>query len=128
MNKVFVDTSVWIEYFKNGHDLLVLDELINDDRICINKIVLAELIPFLEDRNEKELIDILQNIDEIPLEIDWDDIIGYQVLNLQNKIRRVGIPDLIIMQSVLENNIELMTLDRHFILMKSIHKLKLFSF
>src|SRR5437016_3887162 len=128
MSKVFVDTSVWIEYFKKGDDLLVLDELINDDRICINKIVLTELIPFLEDRKEKELINILRHIDEIPLEINWDDIIRYQIKNLQNKIRSVGIPDLIIMQSVLENNVELMTLDRHFILLKSIHKLKLFSF
>jgi predicted nucleic acid-binding protein len=126
MRKILIDTSVWIEYFRNADNVLVLDELINQDRICINEIILAELIPFLEERKEKTLIDILQSIDLIPLQINWNEIIEYQIKNLKNNIRKIGIPDLLIIQNVIKNDIELLTLDRHFILMKAIHKFNLY--
>jgi len=126
MKKVLIDSSVWIGYFKKANDLVALNELIDKDRICTNKIILAELIPYLEEKKENELIDILQSIEEIPLEIDWEKIIDYQIKNLRNNIRKIGIPDLIILQNVIENDLELFTLDKHFSLMKGVHKFNLF--
>jgi len=63
MKKVLVDSSIWIEYFKGSGNFSELDELIGKDLICINKVILTELIPFLHERKEYELIDILQSID-----------------------------------------------------------------
>ena len=40
-----VDTSVWIDYFRNGITADMVDTLIKEDELCINDVILAELIP-----------------------------------------------------------------------------------
>ena len=47
---VLVDTSVWIEYFKNGNNLDKLDFLIDENLVLINDLILSELVPFLRIR------------------------------------------------------------------------------
>jgi len=127
MRRVLVDSSVWIDYFRNSDSPLVLNKLIDEGSLCVNNVIIAELVPFLQERNENELIDILKSIDEVYLSINWKEIIDLQVRNLRNNIRRVGIPDLIILQNVIQNNLELYTLDNHFSLMNKVHKFKLFK-
>ena len=56
---VLVDSSVWIEYFKGNQEVLLLNNLIDTNSICINDIILAELLPAINHKNEKELKDIL---------------------------------------------------------------------
>ncbi|ELR69638.1 hypothetical protein C900_04863 [Fulvivirga imtechensis AK7] len=55
----------------------------------------------------------------IPLNIDWPIIRKYQEINLSNGINKVGIPDLIILQQVVEHKLPLFTYDKHFHLMKN---------
>jgi hypothetical protein len=43
---VLVDSSVWIEYFRNGNNLNELDILIDENLVLINDLILSELIPF----------------------------------------------------------------------------------
>ncbi len=50
-----------------------------------------------------------------------------QTQNLKNGINKVGIPDLIIAQNVIDNNLELYTFDHHFKLMSTLHGFRLFS-
>lgn len=48
-----VDTSVWIDYFKGAGDD-GLERLIKADDICVNDVVLAELLPSVEKRGESK--------------------------------------------------------------------------
>jgi predicted nucleic acid-binding protein len=116
--KVLVDSSVWIDYFKSG-GLPNLDRLIQEDLVCINELILTELLPYLELKKEYDVIDSLITFELIPLNIDWDIIRDYKLMNLKTGINKVGIPDLIILQQVIDQNISLFSLDKHFKLMQS---------
>ena len=126
---VLVDTSVWIQYFNNKKNKQTdaVDNLIDDNQICINNLILSELIPFLRLQRKSSLIELLQTIRNIPIHIDWNEIIELQYSNLKNGINKVGIPDLIILQNVLNNSLELFTFDKHFYLMSKYFDLSLFK-
>ncbi|GGF17672.1 PIN domain-containing protein [Echinicola rosea] len=113
---VLVDSSVWIDYFKKGENRL-LDNLIEEDLVCTNELILTELGPFLNHLGRADIWDSLQALPVIPLNIDWELIRRYQSINLQNGINKVGIPDLIILQQVIEEKITMFSFDKHFKLM-----------
>ncbi len=117
--KVLIDSSVWIEYFKKG-GIPKLDRLIEEDLVCINELILTELAPALLMKKEAEILEGLQAIEMIPLNIDWDIIREYQLMNLKNGINKVGIPDLIILNQVIDRRISLFSFDKHFQLMQNI--------
>ncbi|MFY0601867.1 MAG: PIN domain-containing protein [Cyclobacteriaceae bacterium] len=116
-NRVLVDSSVWIEFFR-GSTSPNLDRLIEEDLICTNDIILTELIPSLIKNGNKEAANSLLSIHRVPLDINWDIIREYQVLNLKKGINKVGIADLIIIQQVIFDKLTLHTLDKHFQLMQ----------
>ena len=117
---VLVDTSVWIDYFRGGNDSIQMDFLIDENLLVTNELILAELIPFLKVRNEKRLINLLQNISKLDLSINWNEIIDYQCKCLSSGLNGVGIPDLLIAQNAKQNNCKIYTLDGHFDLMSTI--------
>ncbi len=104
-----------------------LGSLISDNQICTNEIILAELVPFLEIKNQTGIIEGLLHLDRIPLEINWSIITNYQIINLKNGINKVGIPDLIILDNVISNNLILFTEDKHFKLMSKYINVTMFS-
>ena len=114
---VLVDSSVWIEYFKSG-GVDKLDRLIEEDLACVNELILTELMPAATLKQETDILDGLQALSMIPLTIDWEIVRDYQLMNLQNGINRVGIPDLIILQQVIDQKITLFSFDKHFQLMQ----------
>ena len=122
---VLVDSSVWIDYFRNGNDRM--DSLIEEDLVVTNEIILSELIPSLKLQKQEEVIESLLSLDSAELNIDWELIRQYQILNLQNGINKVGIPDLIIIQQTIEQNLYLFSLDKHFKLMQKHFDFKLFE-
>ena len=124
---VLVDTSVWIEYFKGSARSAVLKKLIHNNTLCINNLVLAELIPSINLKKESELKRLLLTINQIDIEIDWDEIIDMQTKNLLNGINKVGIPDLIIAQNAINNDLFLFSFDKHFSLMSDLFGLKMFT-
>jgi len=124
---VLVDTSVWIEYFKGNSISLPLEKLIDFNNICINDLILAELIPSINHKKEDELKEILYNISKVIIEVDWINIIHMQTKNLKNGIKNVGISDLIIAQNAIDNDIEIYAIDKHFRLMSEIHPIKIFT-
>jgi len=115
--KVLVDSSVWIEYFRSGK-VESLDRLVEEDLVVTNDVILTELIPALSAQNQKVVIESLEHLEQIRVRIDWDLIRKYQTINLKKGVNKIGIPDLIILQQVIENNLTLYTLDKHFKLMK----------
>ena len=117
MKRILVDSSVWISYFKDKSAHQIMDEFISNNQICINNLILSELVPFLQIKKEKKVIELLLEIENVQLRIDWEYIIQLQIQNLNNGIYKVGIPDLIIIDNVIHNNLILFTEDKHFKLM-----------
>ncbi len=84
----------------------------------MNELILAELTPPLLVRGERKLVSVLNAIERIPLSVEWDGIIQLQATCLRNGINKVGIPDLIIAQHAIQNELALLSLDKHFVLMR----------
>lgn len=117
MKNILVDSSVWIEYFRGKKEAAALDELIDRNQLCINNLILSELIPFLRIKKESALIKILMTVKNINVKIDWEEIIDFQEINLRNGLNKIGIADLIIVQNVRDNDLCLYSLDKHFEMM-----------
>ena len=115
MNQILLDTSIWIEYFRYSDKYSIVSELIKENQICINELILAELMPYLYVKKENEIIESLKLIEKIEIRINWEMIIQMQIKNLKNGINKVGIPDLILAQNVIDNDLILFTIDKHFI-------------
>lgn len=115
--KVLVDSSIWIDYFSSGK-YPELDFLIEEELACINELIFTEIAPLLMMKKEENLLEGLRAIERIPMNIDWRIVRHYQLMNLENGINKVGIPNLIILQQVIDEKISLFSLDKHFPLMK----------
>jgi hypothetical protein len=127
MSKVLVDSSVWISFFKGEEDGKLLFPLLDSNQVCVNDLILAELIPSLLQRKEIALVSLLKSIEKKELEINWDEIIKIQSCNLKNGLNRVGIPDLIIAENAIQNQIRLFSFDKHFAIMKDFFELRLYE-
>ncbi|TDI91045.1 MAG: PIN domain nuclease, partial [Caldithrix sp.] len=82
--------------------------------ICTNDLILAELIPFLKVKKQFRVMRLLTEITNIPLNINWQKIIDFQTTCLRNGINNIGIPDLIILDNAIQNDLVLFTADKHF--------------
>ena len=123
---VLVDTSIWIDYFKGGSSSKDLDVLIDENLVVTNDIILAELVPCLKIKKQDAVVKLLQEINRYPMQINWDEIVEFQVKCLQAGANGVGIPDLIIAQNAKLNNCKIYSLDKHFALLKQVIKIQLY--
>jgi len=117
---VLVDTSIWIDYFRGGKNSSDLEILIDENIIVTNEIILAELIPYLKIKKQTEVIKLLNEVNQIPLDIHWEEIIQLQVKCLKSGANGVGIPDLIIAQNAKQYNCKIYSLDKHFKLLNKV--------
>lgn len=124
---VLVDTSVWIEFFRSGKNSEQLDFIIDENLALTNDLILAELVPFLKIKKQNRIVKLLYNVSRLPISINWDEIIQYQVRCLKSGVNGVGIPDLIIAQNAKQNHCEIYSLDKHFILLKDVINIKIFQ-
>lgn len=60
---------------------------------------------------------LLNEIERLPLALDWEGIVEMQVACLRNGINKAGIPDLIVAQQAMQCRLSLFTMDKHFRLM-----------
>ncbi|MBN1294272.1 MAG: PIN domain-containing protein [Candidatus Latescibacteria bacterium] len=125
---ILIDSSVWIDYFRSGKKTKIVDSLIDQNILCTNYLILSELLPSLRRDNHSDLINLLGEISKIPLNINWENIISYQTLCLSNGVNKVGIPDLIIIDNVIQNDLTLYSLDKHFDLIGKVIDFKIFVF
>ncbi len=123
---VLVDTSVWVDYFRDANSSADLDDLISENLIVTNDIILAELIPFLKVKKQLPVVKLLYEVNRLPMQINWKEIIEFQVRCMKAGSNGVGIPDLIIAQNAKSNNCEIYSLDKHFQLLNQVIKVKLF--
>lgn len=123
--QVLVDSSIWIDYFKDGGRSEKLDYLIDENLVVTNDLILAELIPFLRIRNQRKIVELMETIKKLSMNIIWDEIIEYQYMCLKKGVGGIGLPDLVIAQNAKQHHAEIYTLDSQFAMMKSILKLEL---
>ena len=123
---VLVDTSIWVDYFRGGNNSSELDTLIDENLVATNDIILTELVPYLKVKRQITVIKLLQEVSRIPMQINWEELIEYQVRCLKAGANGVGIPDLIIAQNARANNCRIYSLDKNFRLLSQIMKLKLY--
>lgn len=123
---VLVDSSVWVEYLRNGGCAEKLDFLIDENLVTINELILAELVPFLKMRNQKKLVNLLNIIKKNDMQINWQQLVSYQYKCLKNGLNGIGIPDLIIAQNAKQNRSSIYSLDNHFSLMRKVLDLDLY--
>lgn len=123
--RILVDSSIWVDYFRGGVNSEIMDRYIDKNIICTNYLILSELFPALRIRKQNKLIDLLNEISKIPLDINWNRIIDYQTTCLKKGINKVGIPDLIIVDNAIKNDLILFSFDKHFKLISKYIDLKL---
>jgi predicted nucleic acid-binding protein len=124
---VLVDTSIWIDYFRTGNNSKKLDALIEENIVVINDIILAELVPYLKMKKQAKVIKLLHEINRIPLDIDWKEIVEFQVRCLKSGANGVGIPDLIITQNAKQYDCMVYSLDKHFRLLNQVLQVNLYA-
>ena len=103
----------------------MLDRLLEEELVCVNELILTELLPVLRHRRRQDVSESLSALERVPLKVSWEIIREYQEMNLQNGLNQVGIPDLIIIQQVIEEKITLFSFDKHFKLMNRFLKFDL---
>jgi len=123
--EVLVDTSIWIDYFRCGDSSKDMDVLIDENIIVTNDIILAELIPYLKIKKQTKVVKLLHEVNLVPLNIHWEEIIEFQVRCLKAGANGVGIPDLIIAQNAKQNSCKVYSLDKHFHILNQVLKVKL---
>ena len=112
---MLVDSSVWIDYFRAGRHAVEVESLLDDGRVVINDLILAELIPALQVKRQPRLIDLLHELEQEPMLPDWEELIRMQIACLRYGLNGIGIPDLLVAQNAMQHGFELMTRDGHFV-------------
>ena len=124
---VLVDTSIWIDYFRGGEKSEGLNHLIDENIILTNDIILAELVPYLKMKKETKVINLLHEINKTPLNINWEEIIDFQVKCLKSGVNGVAIPDLIIAQNARQHHCKVYSHDKHFRLLNRVLNVNLYA-
>ena len=115
--KVLIDTSVWIDYFKSTNNNIAeqVDEILNNAEVYVPKSVIAELIQGA--KSEKEISVIEEFVNAFHL-IDQSDDTWSKAGKLSYTMKRKGITanlmDCYLAVIAQENNCKILTLDRHF--------------
>jgi len=113
----FVDTSVWIPYFRDGGSELSgrLDGLIDDDRVHINGIVLVELLTGARSEAEFDrLASALAGLKFVPSDAGSSRSAGRNGCALRRKGISVPLSDVIIATDCIDRGLVLIENDRHF--------------
>jgi predicted nucleic acid-binding protein len=114
---MLIDSSAWIEFFKGNNDFSFIFDFIENNNICTNDVILTELLPSMIHKKEYKLIELMNSIYHYDIDINWNDVKEYQIKNLQHGNNNVPITDVIIAQNCIENNLTIVTRDKHFGLM-----------
>jgi len=126
MNDVLVDSSVWINYFKYSNAFPFVDDLIDDGRICTNDVILTELLPSIAHKKEFALANLLKSLCKYDININWQELQLYQLLNIKNGNNKVPLADVLIAQNCIQNDLVLLTQDKHLLLMKNYLPLQIY--
>ncbi|MHB8880530.1 MAG: type II toxin-antitoxin system VapC family toxin [Thermodesulfovibrionales bacterium] len=129
-DKVLIDTSVWIDYFKGNNVRLheKTDEVLTYSDVYVPKVVIAELLQGA--RSEKE-ISVIESFVEAFTIIDQAEDTWVKAGKLSFSMKRKGVSinlvDCYIAVLTAEHNCAIFTLDEHFRSIKKFIKIELYS-
>ena len=130
MGKILVDTSAWIEFFRRKEPYYsVVLELVDNDMVCCIGIVLAELLQGAKSEKELNTIkEFLHVFDFLPESVDSWKKAGELSYTMKQKGRAIGLSDCYIAVAIRSSNVELLTLDKHFGILKKEIELSFYDF
>ena len=117
MTGVILDTSVWIDYFRDGSSAEARDvsSLIASDRVVLVGIVYAELLRGA--RTPRDAETLAQSLEGLPyLEFDkhiWR-YAGELLASLERTGQRIPVQDALIAAIAIQNDLAVFSHDRHF--------------
>lgn len=116
MDKVLVDTSAWIEFFRKKEPYYkIISDLMEHDKVCCIGIVIAELLQGAKSGKElNTLKEFIHVFDFLPETAALWRRAGELSFNLKKKGRSVGLSDCYIASIAEAADISLLTLDKHF--------------
>jgi predicted nucleic acid-binding protein len=117
VEKILIDTSVWIEYLRNRSSSLgnKLDEILSRKEVYVPKIVVAELIQGAKSEREVSIIkDFLEAFNIIDQEENTWFKAGELSFDLKKKGKIVNLTDCYIAVIAQEHGCQIFTLDEHF--------------
>ncbi len=115
--KILIDTSVWIEYFRNKSSPITekVDRILDENEVCVPKIVIAELMQGAKSTKELSIIkDFTEAFNVIDQRDDTWIKAGRLSYNLKKKGKKIHLIDCYIAVIALENGCIVFTLNRHF--------------
>jgi predicted nucleic acid-binding protein len=122
--RIIVDTSIWIEYFKNNQKYVpFIEDNLNLENILISGPIISELLHGVKSEKEYKLLS--ESISAVPYaECVYDDWIktGETLYNLKKKGITVPLTDILISAIAIRHDASVLSLDKHF---KSIDMIKL---
>jgi len=126
---VLVDTSIWIDYFRKQKRVYEeLSRLMDETRICLARLILAELIQGAKSDREvttlNDLPSVFRVLEEGPSTWEKAGLLSYR-LKRQGKTASLG--DCYIATLANENGVLLFTRDKDFEVIKAVVNLSLFS-
>jgi len=104
---VLIDTSIWIDHFRNSNDQLV--ELLNDGEVFCHPLIIGELACG-NIKNRKEILTALQALPQSSV-VDHDEIMFFIDKN-QIMGKGLGYSDIALLASALVTMIPLWTFDQ----------------
>lgn len=130
MEKVVIDTSMWIEAFRPRCDQPTADTVkafIRSGRVLLPGIIKAELLRGAKNQTEFDrLKDLLESLAALPLpEWFWDDLAAFS-FTLFRKGLTIPLVDTAIALLCIQNDAALLHRDRHFEMIAGVTGLRLF--
>jgi len=120
LDRILVDTSVWIEFFRKKDPFYYrVLKLLDEDRICCIGIILAELI---QGAKSKEEIQALKDFSYVFPFLEesrklWEKA-GELSFELMSVGKQIGLADCYISVAANNENIGILTRDNHFMTIK----------
>ena len=115
--RILVDTSVWIEYFREPETEIgaILDAIMDDHEVFVPKVVLAELMQGAKSSREVAVIgDFLEAFHIIDQGCETWLKAGRLAYDLKKKGKTIHLTDCYLAVLALENDCQVFTLNRHF--------------
>ncbi len=115
--KILIDTSVWIEYFRSKSSPIAdrVDRMFDEDEVWVPKIVIAELMQGAKSAKELSIIrDFIEAFNVIDQRDDTWIKAGRLSYDLKKKGKNIHLLDCYIAVIAQENGCKVFTLNRHF--------------
>jgi len=114
--KIIVDTSIWIEYFRNNEKYApLIDDNLNLENIVITRLIISELLHGVKSSKEYDMLS--SSIVAVPyIESICEDWIntGKILYDLKKKGISIPLTDVLIASIALRSNASVFTLDKNF--------------